>query len=245
MSTIIYNANDVIIKHIIDKNIIEKTTTYKVATAEYNALKNINSVYIRKALGELKSTVWDGYYKIELEYIDGYTLNEIQFKNISFPKDKLLNQLLLGYNDIYQAKYIHRDIKPENIMWIPTEEKIKYIDFGYAKKISHFTITTKKKGTPLFIHPELLSDKQFLMSNDLYYYDRYSLACVIKYLFTGKTFYEMDNIENASLPKYKEYIKNNPPNYNTHDCLVNRIIIDLIKSKDDFDINTFSYILDN
>ena len=44
----------------------------------------------------------------------------------------IFHQILLGIVDLYKCNILHRDIKPQNILYGPSSNRIKLIDFGSA-----------------------------------------------------------------------------------------------------------------
>jgi eukaryotic-like serine/threonine-protein kinase len=112
---------------------------------------------------------------IVLEYIEGNNLEIGSFK----PNRNYIHtlwQIACGLRDIHAAGVIHRDIKPNNIR-LDTERVIKIIDFGLAR--SQDTAKTRSIiGTPVFMAPELWSDKtiSFDTSIDVYAFGATALA---------------------------------------------------------------------
>ncbi len=112
---------------------------------------------------------------IVLEYIEGENLEVGSFKsNRKFIHT--LWQIACGLRDIHDAGVIHRDIKPNNIR-LDKEGVIKIIDFGLAR-FSDAAKTRSIIGTPVFMAPELWSDKtiSFEASIDVYAFAATALA---------------------------------------------------------------------
>lgn len=112
---------------------------------------------------------------IVLEFIDGENLEVGSFK----PNRKYIHtlwQIACGLRDIHQAGVIHRDIKPNNIR-LDKEGVIKIIDFGLARS-QDAAKTRSIIGTPIFMAPELWSDKtiSFDASIDVYAFGATALA---------------------------------------------------------------------
>ncbi|AZG78384.1 serine/threonine-protein kinase [Methylocystis rosea] len=112
---------------------------------------------------------------IVLEFIDGENLQIGSFK----PNRNYIHtlwQIACGMRDIHEAGVIHRDIKPNNIR-LDREGVIKIIDFGLARS-SDAAITRSIIGTPVFMAPELWSDKtiSFDASIDVYAFGATALA---------------------------------------------------------------------
>ena len=112
---------------------------------------------------------------IVIEFIEGENLDVGSFK----ADRKYLNvlwQIACGLRDIHDAGVIHRDIKPNNIR-LDKEGVIKIIDFGLARSDDNAK-TRSVIGTPIFMAPELWSDKtvSFDRSIDVYAFGATSLA---------------------------------------------------------------------
>jgi serine/threonine protein kinase len=74
-----------------------------------------------------------------MEYLDGYTLNEILAEESSLPLYwviDIMEQACSALDEAHQQGIIHRDLKPENI-WLEPNRRgsytIKVLDFGIAK----------------------------------------------------------------------------------------------------------------
>jgi serine/threonine protein kinase len=104
---------------------------------------------------------------IVIEFIDGANLDFGSFQ-VGREYLKVLWQIACGLRDIHQAGIIHRDIKPNNIR-LDNEGVIKIIDFGLARSRDEAK-THSIIGTPIFMAPELWSDKtvSFDQSIDVY-----------------------------------------------------------------------------
>jgi serine/threonine protein kinase len=112
---------------------------------------------------------------IVLEFIEGENLNVDSFK-IGRRYLNVVWQIACGLRDIHEAGVIHRDIKPNNIR-LDTEGVIKIIDFGLARSRDDAK-TRSIIGTPIYMAPELWSDKtvSFDQSIDVYAFGATCLA---------------------------------------------------------------------
>ncbi|KAF8609003.1 kinase-like protein [Ceratobasidium sp. AG-I] len=68
---------------------------------------------------------------------------------------------------------LHRDLKPENV-FLDSDGYVKLGDFGLAKQISYATFTQTYVGTPYYMSPELINEKQYDTKSDIW-----SLGCLI------------------------------------------------------------------
>ena len=129
---------------------------------------------------------WDAgsrevYYQV-WEYIDGKDLKE-------FLKDRkpeldmrmdIISRILKITAALHEKGWVHQDIKPEN--FISTHDgKIKIIDFGLTKRISHAE-KESSGGTPgCYLPPEIKSDGKWSQSGDVW-----SLGCLALVVLFGE-----------------------------------------------------------
>lgn len=74
-----------------------------------------------------------------------------------------------GMQYLHKNHIIHRDIKPENIFLNESFEP-KVADFGLSKKLEGTIYQSETVGTPLFMAPELLEEKEYSYPVDVYAY---------------------------------------------------------------------------
>jgi len=131
---------------------------------------------------------------IEMELIDGYTLEKIIADSGSLPPDVCTsigimvgralnyahNQNYMLYGRRYQG-VIHRDLKPGNIM-VARDGIVKLMDFGIAKPMtaSIHTVEGMVMGTMQYLAPEQLDGKEVDARADMY-----SLGVVLYEILTG------------------------------------------------------------
>ncbi|KAK2956030.1 putative serine/threonine protein kinase [Blattamonas nauphoetae] len=93
---------------------------------------------------------------------------------------KIAKQLISALYYLHHNKIIHRDLKPQNIL-IFSDGSIKVADFGFARTLSRSSVClTSMKGTPLYMPPELVMEKPYDKSADLW-----SMGIVLYELFVG------------------------------------------------------------
>lgn len=155
---------------------------------------------------------WNDYPFMEMEFIDGMSLEAMLEKRNSFPVyavyavgifiaralnyAHILDYTLLGKH--YRG-LIHRDLKPANIM-LRNNGRLKLMDFGIARPLStglHNTIAGNIVGTLPYLSPEQLNGEPVDHRTDIYAVGAilYELLCGIKAfpderlteLFTRKT----------------------------------------------------------
>eukprot|EP00474_Spongospora_subterranea_P005628 CRZ06086.1 hypothetical protein [Spongospora subterranea] len=89
-------------------------------------------------------------------------------------------ELVAALQYLHSHRVIHRDMKPQNIL-IGAGGSVKLCDFGFARSLStHSICMTSIKGTPLYMAPELVQEKPYDHTVDLW-----SLGVILYELFVG------------------------------------------------------------
>ncbi len=114
----------------------------------------------------------DGRNFIEMEYVDGQSLNQlVQQEGTLAPLEatRLMLQVSSALAAAHDNGMIHRDIKPGNVM-ITKSRSAKLADFGLAKQIATKTPapTGTLCGTPNFMAPELFTGNSASKQSDIY-----------------------------------------------------------------------------
>uniref|UniRef100_A0A3B4GKA5 non-specific serine/threonine protein kinase n=1 Tax=Pundamilia nyererei TaxID=303518 RepID=A0A3B4GKA5_9CICH len=86
-------------------------------------------------------------------------------------------QLVSALYYLHSHRILHRDMKPQNIL-LEKSGVVKLCDFG-AMSVSTLVLTSIK-GTPLYMSPELVEEKPYDHTADLW-----SLGCILYELHTG------------------------------------------------------------
>lgn len=152
----------------------------KLAKAENEVYSKIKHKYILEYYGTFTHgcTIY-----LVLEYIDGENMFEYLSKNGTFDENlltKYMKMLLDVLVYLHKINIIHCDIKPENILL--THNDIRLCDFGFA--IQTENKQTNSKGTPLYVAPEIISQK--LYDNKV---DMWAIGVLIFECLVGKTPY--------------------------------------------------------
>ncbi|XP_008934660.1 PREDICTED: serine/threonine-protein kinase 36, partial [Merops nubicus] len=101
----------------------------------------------------------------------------------SLPEDQVQTiaaQLVSALYYLHSHRILHRDLKPQNIL-LGKDGVVKLCDFGFARAMSiHTMVLTSIKGTPLYMAPELVEERPYDHTADLW-----SLGCILYELFVG------------------------------------------------------------
>ncbi|XP_054827636.1 serine/threonine-protein kinase 36 [Eublepharis macularius] len=92
----------------------------------------------------------------------------------------IASQLVSALYYLHSHRILHRDMKPQNIL-LGKGGVIKLCDFGFARAMSIQTmVLTSIKGTPLYMSPELVEEKPYDHTADLW-----SVGCILYELYVG------------------------------------------------------------
>lgn len=108
-----------------------------------------------------------GWY-IQMEYIDGITLNQfLETRPSATIRRRILEQLLDALAFLHERQIIHRDIKPANILITRNGSTVKLIDFGVSDTDDYVTFK-QPAGSMTFIAPEQLAGQPIDNRADIY-----------------------------------------------------------------------------
>jgi serine/threonine-protein kinase ULK/ATG1 len=110
---------------------------------------------------------------IIMEYCDGSDLSKFldsdKTGKISETNAKYyFKQLYDGLCYLNENKIIHRDLKPKNILLTNNFQNLKICDFGLAKLRKDMTRVFTVCGSPLYMAPEILGEKSYDHSIDIW-----------------------------------------------------------------------------
>ncbi|XP_068600429.1 serine/threonine-protein kinase 36 [Brachionichthys hirsutus] len=120
---------------------------------------------------------------IVTEYAEGQLFAVLQEVGL-LPESRVREiacQLVSALHYLHSHRIIHRDMKPQNVL-LGESGVVKLCDFGFARSMSASTLVlTSIKGTPLYMSPELVAEKPYDHSADLW-----SLGCILYELHQGE-----------------------------------------------------------
>ena len=156
---------------------ITKIIDMKYFYNEVAVMKRLNHPNILKLYDVVK--IKDKTYLI-LEYCNMGNLSEHISNNYTKGEDlKYTEQIFAGLEYLHENKILHRDIKPHNILI--KDGIIKISDFGFAKAFEKNELITTFCGSPLYMAPEIIKDKEYNSKSDIW-----SLGVIIYELITRK-----------------------------------------------------------
>ncbi|XP_019719706.1 serine/threonine-protein kinase 36-like isoform X2 [Hippocampus comes] len=116
------------------------------------------------------------------EYAEGQLFQIIESDG-SLPESQVCEiacQLVSALYYLHSRRILHRDMKPQNILF-DKNGVVKLCDFGFARAMSVSTmVVTSIKGTPLYMSPELVAEKPYDHTTDLW-----ALGCILYEIHTG------------------------------------------------------------
>jgi serine/threonine-protein kinase len=151
--------------------------------AEYGARLNHPNIVRTYDYGET-----EGLHYLALEWAEGEPLTEFVGRSGHLAPPlvaKIVEQIGAALTAAHRAGIIHRDLKPANIMYDPSCQAAKLLDFGIARDADlnpeeRLTRAGFFVGTLQYVAPETLSGELVKEQADVY-----SLATITYYLLTG------------------------------------------------------------
>lgn len=159
---------------------------------EIELLKSLHHPNIIHCYGDCVTD--DGEQCMVMEYLpftlqDALDSNDLDLNKII----SIARNISSGMVYLHSKQIIHRDLKPSNILLSVTFEP-KIADFGVSRPCEGISTMTSI-GTPLYMAPEMIKDKKYDTSADIY-----SFAMIFLQLFTKrKLFYELGNQDSLSI----------------------------------------------
>lgn len=137
----------------------------------------------------------EGTFYYVMEYIDGYSLEDLVTKFGSLPPGRvvhLVKQVCAALAEAHSIGLIHRDVKPANIALCERAgvfDVVKVLDFGLVKELgtdSASTTDASLTGTPLYLAPESIKTPDKVDARS----DLYAVGGVAYWLLTGTHVFE-------------------------------------------------------
>jgi tRNA A-37 threonylcarbamoyl transferase component Bud32 len=156
--------------------------------------------------------VTDDYLFLALEYFPCGSLRE-RLKHPVSEADAVnyAHQIGEALQIVHAARVVHRDLKPSNLM-LTNENRLVLIDFGSARTqfmASDLTRTEDCTGTPYYVCPEQIDDREPDARGDLY-----SLGVVLFEMLSGRLPYAGKTLadilaahRSAPIPRLPEQLK--------------------------------------
>ena len=106
---------------------------------------------------------------IILEYCDSGDLKTILKKPMrEIYAQFYFSQLANGLKYLDENNIMHRDIKPKNILLTNNRKDLKIADFGFARKMENTDLLDTICGSPLYMAPEIMGNKNYNKQTDLW-----------------------------------------------------------------------------
>lgn len=134
----------------------------------------------------------DGHLFLSMEYLEGQDLATILAQRGALPEADavdLARQVCAGLAAVHARGVLHRDLKPANIM-ISADGVARLMDFGIAMSGDSDEPERITEGTPAYMAPEQLVERQVSVRSDIY-----ALGLVLYELFTGRRLFEAKTLE--------------------------------------------------
>ncbi len=137
----------------------------------------------------------EGWWYIAMELLDAGNLKQVvkAVGPLSIPRAcSLIADAAAGLAAAHQLGIVHRDVKPANLM-LTRQGRCKLTDFGLVRlddPNDPFDFTRKAVGSPAFMAPEVILNRQQTPAIDVY-----SLGATLFYALTGKMPYTAQNLK--------------------------------------------------
>ena len=147
---------------------------------------------------------------VAMELLEGETLADFLKRQPRISADEALAiafQIASGLGAAHAAGVLHRDFKPGNVLLVPGPVGLRAVitDFGLALRsnqdvsLSTVTATGELLGTPAYMSPEQVEDKELTTASDVY-----SLGLVLYQMMTGSRAFEDSTPLSMAVKRIKE-----------------------------------------
>jgi predicted Ser/Thr protein kinase/class 3 adenylate cyclase len=196
---VVYKATD----EQLDETVAIKTLTGDVMTRSPEDLERFKreirlarKITHRNVLRTYDYGEAEGVYFISMEFVRGYTLNELMDEAPSRQMPPratigIARQICRGLHAAHEQGIIHRDIKPQNVL-IDAKGEVKLMDFGVARMTETADAMTQAGlivGTPHYMSPEQVQGKQLDPRTDVY-----AMGVLLYELLIGKRPFESTSL---------------------------------------------------
>jgi len=133
----------------------------------------------------------DGHLFLSMEYVEGRDLAAVlrDRRVLEVEAVDLARQICAGLAAVHARGVLHRDLKPANIM-ITKDGVARLMDFGIAMSGEEEEPERITEGTPAYMAPEQLVERQVSARSDIY-----ALGLVMYELFTGRRLFEAKTLD--------------------------------------------------
>ena len=159
---------------------------------------------------------------MEMEYVDGPTLDDLLEERGRLPVDetlRLLRGILSGLHTAHENGIVHRDVKPGNVLLGTQDGAIKLTDFGLSCTVGDMTMSFSSldgfMGTPQYVAPEVIDGKHPTRASDIW-----SVGVLAYRMLCGRLPFASD-----SLPELFEAIRGGQP-----ECMLKEPVPDGLKA---------------
>ena len=185
----------------------DATVALKLLKKELGADQSMLDRFMREAkaagavgsehiVGVLDAGVTDGQAFLALEFLDGWDLKDLVYREGGDDPQRLIQitlQVLEGLAAAHAKGIVHRDMKPANVFIVRRGERdfVKLLDFGISKmhqegETSGLTMTGVAMGTPTYMAPEQFFDARSVDGRS----DLYSVAVMLYELLAKRLPFE-------------------------------------------------------
>jgi serine/threonine-protein kinase len=129
----------------------------------------------------------EGLHFLSMEYVDGEDLASLLRRIGRLPRDKaaeMARGVCAGLAAAHEKGVLHRDLKPANVM-LDSQGQVVLTDFGLAALADQVAGTDLRSGTPAYMSPEQLDNRDVTARSDIY-----ALGLLLYEMFTGKRAFE-------------------------------------------------------
>ncbi len=168
---------------ILHKHLMQDKKTVARFKKEFDIGNSMKENQAFLAMYEL--TKYDGCWTIIMEFVPGFTIQEIVNKLIRLSTEEtmaIIYDLSKALEPFHLKNFVHRDLKPGNLMITP-QGQLKIMDYGITRDLgSNITKTGTTVGTPIYMAPEQICGAK----NTDCRCDIYSIGLIMYRLLTQK-----------------------------------------------------------